>query len=933
MTRRRILATKKKTDGLIVEADWSRAVLRDLPRTAMPQGTVYDATDFLLHRPGIAEKRGGTTYYGPQVSASVPSFLDSSSAAHEITQHGDAHIDTVTFLQGDGSAAFDGTGDYVTLDGDDDFVHGTGNFTIEGRLRLTALPSTSARIYDGRPAGAMGITPTNKLKENFSSGSSYTTTDTLAPQTNTLYLVSISVPDSRTVSSVSGCGFTWTQVATVTQGAFTQAVYRGMKSSGLSTGTITVNLSGAVTHNAEIIIDEFVGADTSGTDGSGAIIQSATNGSASATSLTVALSAFAGTSNFGFGAFLRAGTETPTPDNGYTGLAGESPGSGSSDTGIRTMYKDSDADPKATKSGNAVWAGVGIEIGSAFYPLVSVTSAGKVTFSPAQATSSTALLTSTTTLSLATWYHFAVVRNSSTTSLYIAGTSEASSADTHNYTIGTNRPAIGASGVSEGTEGLNGWLDELRVSNNARYTSGFSPGGPFANDANTMLLMHGDNYILSATGLRSVQNADFPTGTKVLATADDGHLYYVTADNFSDIGSLGAVRSSPLCKPVLHVSGTSRAIYPANDGTSGPYSYNGSTLAALAASAPTAKIAAIFKARLLLANSSANPNRLWFSPLDPSGTWDTSNAWVDFDHPITGLATVRNALLVFSSGHCDYLTGSVPPGTDGFDMAAGPLGDIGCADARSIDTWQDNVIFANLNGVYMTNGAAFRSVTEPPEFGNAGIGDYWRSLLDGANSNWSIAGGVIGDFYLVTVRDSTDTLVTTLMCYLPRRSWWPLANFDAGMYASRTSGPELYYAARDIPRVVTVAGIFTPDASNKNDADGTAVEPTLTTRFLGSGPTLKAYGFARVTYDARDAGDAPTVAVSVAPGAEAATFADVAESPLAATSDAVRKRFSINKDAQGVTVKFTQSGPSSQTKLFALEVEERSYQGAVDGEG
>jgi hypothetical protein len=495
---------------------------------------------------------------------------------------------------------------------------------------------------------------------------------------------------------------------------------------------------------------------------------------------------------------------------------------------------------------------------------------------------------------------------------------------------------MGASGVTEGTEPYSGYLDEIRVTKGiSRHSSGFTPPvAEYSTDGNTVFLAHNNVFIAAATALRAVAYTDFPNGAQLLATADDNHLYRITSDATTDLGSVGSVRTSPLCKPVLHVSGTSRLIIPANDGASGPFSYDGTTLGALGGTPPAGKVAGIYKARLLLANSVANPNRLWFSPLDLSSTWDTANAWVDFDHPITGLATIRNALLVFSSGHTDYVTGSVPPGTQGFDMSAGPLGEIGCSDARSIGIWQDNVIFANANGVYLTNGAAFRSLVEPPEFGGNGVGAYWRELMLSATANWQIHGGVIGDFYIVTIRDDSDTLVDTLMCHLTRRAWWRLSNFDAGMYSSLTgNAQELYFAARDTPQVIAVSGIFNPSATTKNDADGSPVEPQLTMRFLGTGPTLKAYGFARMTYDMEDAGgDNPSMAISVAKGAQAPTFTAVDESPLLGTTDAKRKRFTLNKDAQGLTIKLVQTGPSVSTEIFAMEVEERQYEAVIDGE-
>jgi hypothetical protein len=52
----------------VVTADWSRGVVRDAPRDAIPQNALFDATDFLLHEPGLMFKRGGTSYAGPALT-------------------------------------------------------------------------------------------------------------------------------------------------------------------------------------------------------------------------------------------------------------------------------------------------------------------------------------------------------------------------------------------------------------------------------------------------------------------------------------------------------------------------------------------------------------------------------------------------------------------------------------------------------------------------------------------------------------------------------------------------------------------------------------------------------------------------------------------------------------------------------------------------
>jgi hypothetical protein len=78
---------------------------------------------------------------------------------------------------------------------------------------------------------------------------------------------------------------------------------------------------------------------------------------------------------------------------------------------------------------------------------------------------------SAATWSINTWYHFALVRNSGTTTLYIDGTSVISQADTTNYT-GTN---ICVSGFFSTAFLMNGYIQDLRITNGyARYTANFT---------------------------------------------------------------------------------------------------------------------------------------------------------------------------------------------------------------------------------------------------------------------------------------------------------------------------------------------------------------------------------------------------------------------------------------------------------------------------
>lgn len=99
-----------------------------------------------------------------------------------------------------------------------------------------------------------------------------------------------------------------------------------------------------------------------------------------------------------------------------------------------------------------------------------------------------------------TWYHIAVVRSSSSLQIYIGGTrrynntsyTTSSTTSSASLFIGTGQ-GISSSLWDGGTAAYNGYIDEIRISNIARYTNATTitvPSAAFANDANTVLLLH-----------------------------------------------------------------------------------------------------------------------------------------------------------------------------------------------------------------------------------------------------------------------------------------------------------------------------------------------------------------------------------------------------------------------------------------------------------
>jgi len=116
-----------------------------------------------------------------------------------------------------------------------------------------------------------------------------------------------------------------------------------------------------------------------------------------------------------------------------------------------------------------------------------------------------------TTMTTGAWYHFALVRNGNVAKVYWNGTEVISS------TSASVTPAeLGAFIIGGGYQDpidrfLNGWIDEFRVSNIARYTANFTPSASaFSDDDNTVMLLHFDGddaattFIDSATSGKSV---------------------------------------------------------------------------------------------------------------------------------------------------------------------------------------------------------------------------------------------------------------------------------------------------------------------------------------------------------------------------------------------------------------------------------------------
>ena len=124
--------------------------------------------------------------------------------------------------------------------------------------------------------------------------------------------------------ALSGNGLTWTLVRSEVEAAsfrFRISVFRAMAVSP-SSGAVSINFSGQTQNYCGWIITEFSDVNTSGSDGSGAIVQH--NGYANTTNTltpTVSLSAFESAANATLGCFVHGQQSPMTPGSGFTEIA------------------------------------------------------------------------------------------------------------------------------------------------------------------------------------------------------------------------------------------------------------------------------------------------------------------------------------------------------------------------------------------------------------------------------------------------------------------------------------------------------------------------------------------------------------------------------------------------------------------------------------
>jgi protocatechuate 3,4-dioxygenase beta subunit len=213
-------------------------------------------------------------------------------------------------------------------------------------------------------------------------------TASIAPAPNAL--VTVAVLNHRSSAAItptlSGGGMSsWTQVVSVDFDPISSprrrlTIFRALSPSPGS-GPITITFTNNVS-NAQWIVSQWTGVETSGVNGSGAIVQSGSSRSDGSTGLAVALNAFARANNVAYGVVGVSGSgPAVTPGNGFAEIA-EQPSGESSALETEWTTSDNTIDAGWTSALKAALLGIEIQAAAGGGPAVSASLSAVTAVSP-----------------------------------------------------------------------------------------------------------------------------------------------------------------------------------------------------------------------------------------------------------------------------------------------------------------------------------------------------------------------------------------------------------------------------------------------------------------------------------------------------------------------------------------------------------------------
>lgn len=224
-----------------------------------------------------------------------------------------------------------------------------------------------------------------------------------------------------------------------------------------------------------------------------------------------------------------------------------------------------------------------------------------------------------------------------------------------------------------------------------------------------------------------------------------------------------------------------------------------------------------------LAGDTALPQHYRWSQAENCHLWDED----DKEHAATGendqvqcLAVISGMLAIVKERSIFTLRviGKPPgPTTSTTQWELSQSTKVGTLDGRSVASFGDGIVFASHSGVYL-----FDHNHAPRNLADGKINMYLRQLLRGWTQNHGAVGVVVGEHYILTLKDDNGQLIETLSCHIPTRAWCRFSNINLAGSVQSTLGRAVY-GFLESGRVVNLTSMFV-------DADGVDVE--------GTGPSM-----------------------------------------------------------------------------------------------
>jgi hypothetical protein len=493
--------TTRDWNGHIDEGRFSNIARYTANFTPSTSPFVNDAnTLLLLHMDGT----DASTYF--EDDNGVPGALTSVRTANSITAVADAQVDTAQSKFGGASALFDGTGDYLQINSSStgpQIIPSTGVFTFEMWVRFTDLSAQRTVISqfgflgDANPAGRLILRSDSATTARLFIDGIINTTTTIA--TNTWYHFAL----SRDSSNV----FRWykdgVQVGTATSSNSIAGGYTAIGAIGNTGGT---TMHGHIDEVRISNIARYTGTFTPSSQAfvndSNTLLLIHADGADASTTFTDDTLSITGRTKCGVAATGNA--QVDTAQSKFGGASADFDASGDYLTfqpGFKFQPGESFTMECWFRIDGAMtveWHGL-ISLGTTRsssadqLELIIRKNAANTGNVPKLgiATNFTLIIGYITEITVDVWHHAAVSRDGNTYRLFLdgalEGTNSARTDDPGQLTGGR----IGA--FADGSLVMDGWIDEVRISDVARYTSNFTPQTtPFQNDSNTLLLLHMD---------------------------------------------------------------------------------------------------------------------------------------------------------------------------------------------------------------------------------------------------------------------------------------------------------------------------------------------------------------------------------------------------------------------------------------------------------